>query len=163
MKKRSRLYPSACKWLVRILDAPETNLFLFAFLIHFVYEVWQSPYFDFYEMPTLSDKVNYITHCTVGDGVITVICNWIVGGLRRDRYWILNPTWKLTLLFTSLGWLYTFFSEIYRVRIAKLYGASVLVVPGVGISWLPLLQWVILPPLVLYFARRQMLGYRKKQ
>lgn len=54
----------------RILAAPETNLFLFAFLLHFVYEVWESPYFDFYAMPSLSDKVDYITHCTIGDGVI---------------------------------------------------------------------------------------------
>ncbi len=35
------------QWIDRILAAPETNLFLFAFLLHFVYEVWESPYFDF--------------------------------------------------------------------------------------------------------------------
>ncbi|MEA5625199.1 hypothetical protein [Nostoc sp. UHCC 0251] len=146
-------------WVVWILAAPETNLFLFSFLFHFVYEVWQSPYFDFYQMPSLADKVNYITHCTVGDGIITVICYWLISWWCR-RYWILRPTWKLTILFTGLGWLYTFSSEIYRVHIAKLYSVSALAVPGVGISWLPLLQWVILPPLVLSFARRYMLGYR---
>lgn len=66
------------QWITRILAAPETNLFLFAFILHFVrelavYKVWESPYFGFYAMPFLSDKVNYITHCTVEDGVITVI------------------------------------------------------------------------------------------
>lgn len=146
------------QWIARILAAPETNLFLFAFLLHFVYEVWESPYFDFYAMPSLSDKVNYITHCTVGDGVITVISGWIVAGLYRSRTWMLRNTWKSTLLFTALGWIYTLVSEIYRIHIAKLYGVSVFLVPVIDISWLPLLQWIILPPLVLYMAKRYLLS-----
>jgi len=150
------------KWILKIIAAPETNLFLFAFLLNFVYEVWQSPYFEFYNMPLLADKIEYITHCTVGDGIITIFSFWIVSVLRGSRYWLLNSTWKLTLLFTALGWIYTFISEIYRVQIAKLYGVSVLVIPGVGISWLPLLQWIILPPLVLYITKRHLLGYRRK-
>jgi presenilin-like A22 family membrane protease len=150
------------RWTRRIVAIPETNLFLFAFLIHFVYEVRQAPYFDFYEMPSLADKVNYINHCTVGDGIITVICYWILSLLRRDQRWIFKPTWKLTILFTGLAWIYTFFSEIYRVQVAKVYGVSVLVVPGLGISWLPLIQWVILPPITLFLARRHILGYNQQ-
>ena len=65
-------------------------------------------------------------------------------------------------MFTTLGWIYTFISEIYRVQVAKLYGVSILVIPGVGISWLPLLQWVIVPPLVLYMAQRHLMGYKAK-
>lgn len=159
MKKTSLIN---INWLNRLLAAPETNLFLFAFLIHFVYEVWQSPYFEFYRMPTLAEKINYITHCTIGDGVITVLSSSIISFWRRDRYWMLTPTARLILLFTSLGWLYTFVSEIYRVRIAQLYGVSALVVPLVQISWLPLLQWLILPPVVLMMTRRHLLGYRFK-
>jgi hypothetical protein len=150
------------KWILTIITAPETNLFLFAFLLNFVYEVWQSPYFEFHNMPLLADKIGYITHCTVGDGVITIFSFWIVSALCGSRYWLLNSTWKLTLLFTALGWIYTFISEIYRVQIAKLYGVSVLVIPGVGTSWLPLLQWIILPPLVLYVTKRHLLGYGRK-
>jgi len=123
---------------------------------------YQSPYFDFYNMPSLANKIDYITHCTVGDGVITIFSFWIVSALRGSRYWLLNSTWKLTLMFTTLGWIYTFISEIYRVQVAKLYGVSILVIPGVGISWLPLLQWVIVPPLVLYMAQRHLMGYKAK-
>lgn len=151
------------QWIDRVLAAPETNLFLFAFLLHFVYEVWESPYFDFYARPSLSDKVNYITHCTVGDGVITVVSGWMVAGLCRSRTWMLRSTCKSTLLFTALGWIYTLISEIYRIHIAKLYGVSTLIVPIINISWLPLLQWVILPPLILYMAKRHMLGYGQER
>lgn len=137
------------KWIVKIITAPETNLFLFAFLLNFVYEVWQSPYFEFYKMPLLADKIGYITHCTVGDGIVTIFSFWIVSALRGSRHWLLNSTWKPRLLFTTLGWIYTFISEIYRVQVAKLYGVSLLAIPGLGIRWLPLLQWAILPSLVL--------------
>ena len=92
-------------------------------------------------MPSLSDKIDYITHCTLGDGLITLISGWAVSSLARSRYWMLNPTWKLTLIFTALGWLITFVTEIYRrVNIAKLYDVPVLAVPGVGISSLALLS-----------------------
>lgn len=154
---------SVSKGVRHVLAAPETNLFIFAFLLHFVYEVWQSPYFDFYGRPTLAEKIAAINHCTFGDGVITVICGLIVSSLYRSRGWILRLTWQSILMFTGLGWGYTFVSEIYRTRIAHLYGVFGLVVPGIGISWLPLLQWFILPPLVLYLSRRQVLGYRKSE
>jgi len=151
---------STSKWAVQILTLPEINLFLFAFLLHFVHEVWQSPYYDFYGMPSLSDKIDYTTHCTAGDGLITLISGWAVSWLAHSRYWLLSPTGKLALLFTGFGWLITFITEIYRVNIARLYGVPVLTVPGVGISPFALLQWILLPPLVLYLAQRHMLSYK---
>lgn len=151
---------SVSKGVVRILVAPETNLFLFAFLLNFVYEVWESPDFVFYGMPTLLDKIKYITHCTAGDGILTLISNWIVGRSCRSRYWMLNQNWKLIMFFTGLSWVMTLIIEIYNVRFAKFYGVSALIVPIVGISWLPLLQWIVLPPLVIFLARRQILSYQ---
>lgn len=152
---------SGSRWAYRVLAAPETNLFIFALLLHFVYEVWQSPYFDFYGRPTLAEKIAAINHCTFGDGVITLICGILVSRLYRARDWILRLSWRSVLTFTGLGWGYTFFSEIYRIRIASLYGVSGFVLPGIGISLLPLIQWVVIPPLILYLSQKQVLGYRR--
>jgi hypothetical protein len=143
----------------RILAAPETNLFLFAFLLNFFYEVWQSPFYEFYASPSLGDKVNDLTHCAFGDGVIILFSSWVVSALMRSRYWVLNPTWKLTLLFTSVGLLITLVIETYRVNISKVYGVPVLAVPILGMSALAIIQWIILPAFILYLARRHMLGY----
>lgn len=148
--------------LSRILAIPELILFLFAFLVHFVYEVWQAPYFVFYDMPSLASKINYITHCTIGDGVISVISFWVVSLLFRTRKWILDPMGKQILLFTAAGWLYTFISEIYRIKIAKLYGISAFKVPFFETSWLPLVQWLILPPLVIFLTERHLRGEKKR-
>lgn len=143
----------------RILAAPETNLFLFAFLLNFVYEVWQSPFYEFYESPSLGDKVLDLTHCAFGDGVIILFSSWVVSALMRSRYWVLNPTWKLMLLFTSVGLLITLAIETYRVNVSKAYGVPVLAVPILGMSALAIIQWIILPAFILYLARRHMLGY----
>ena len=106
---------SISRWVVRILAAPETNLFLFAFLLNFVYEVWQSPYYEFYRAPSLADKIKDLTHCTFGDGVITLIGSWVVSGLVRSRYWVLKPTRKLTLLFTGVGLVITLVIETGQI------------------------------------------------
>ena len=149
--------------LKALMRLPEFNLFLFAFLLNFVYELWQSPFFEFYDRPTLGAKIAAINHCTFGDGVIALGCYWIASLLVRSRFWVLAPTWPQVTAFTVLGFVYTFFSEIYRVRIANLYGLAGFVIPGIGISWLPLLQWALLPPLILYFTRLQLLGHKGSQ
>jgi len=50
--------------------------------------------------------------------------------------------------------------ETYRVNVSKVYGVSIFAVPFLGMSSLAVLQWIILPPVILYLARRHLLGYR---
>ena len=147
---------------IQILAEPETNLFLFAFLLNFVYEVWQAPYYEFYSSPSLADKVRDLTHCSFGDGMIILVCSWVVSALVRSRNWVLHPTPKLTFLFTSIGLAVTLTIETYRVNVSQVYGVPVLAVPTLGLSGLAVIQWIILPPLILYLARRHIVGYSEK-
>jgi hypothetical protein len=146
----------------QILATPEINLFLFAFLLNFVYEVWQSPYYSFYNSPSLAEKIRDLTHCSFGDAVIILVCHWVVSAIARSRYWILHPSRQFTLPFTSLGLVITLALETYRVNVSKVYGVPVLAVPILGMSGLAIIQWIILPPLILYLARRHILGYLNK-
>ena len=150
------------KKMIQILAAPEINLFLFGFLLNFVYEVWQAPYYEFYSSPSLADKVRDLTHCSFGDGVIILVCSWVVSALVRSRNWVLHPTPKLTFLFTSIGLAITLVIETYRVNISQVYGVPVLAVPILGISGLAVIQWIVLPPLILYLARHHIVGYPEK-
>lgn len=154
-KKRSLL--RSCK---RGFASPEVNLFLFAFLLNFVYEVWQSPFYEFYASPSLADKVKALTHCAFGDGVIILVSSWVVSIWQRSRYWLLAPTRSSTCLLTSIGIVITLVIETYRVNVSRAYGVPTLQVPILGISALAILQWIILPPVILYLARRHMLGYK---
>lgn len=158
--------------LTRILATPEACLFLFAFLLNFVYEVGQAPYYTFYNSPSLADKIRDLTHCSFGDAVIILICSWVVSAISASitnssitlsRNWILHPTRQFTLLFTGIGLLITLILETYRVNVSRAYGVPFFAVPILGMSSLAVLQWVILPPLILYLARRHLLGYRHEQ
>lgn len=148
---------------IRILATPESCLFLFAFLLNFVYEVWQSPFYTFYNSPSLADKIRDLTHCSFGDAIIILICSWVVSAIAHSRYWILRPTRQFTLLFTGIGLLITLAIETYRVNVSRAYGVPIFAVPFLGMSSLAVLQWIILPPLILYLARRHLLGYRHEQ
>jgi Na+/melibiose symporter-like transporter len=150
------------KSVSQILAAPETNLFLFAFLLNFVYEVWQAPYYEFYSSPSLADKVRDLTHCSFGDGVIILVCSWVMSALVRSQDWVLHPTPKLTFLFTSIGLAITLVIETYRVNVSQVYGVAVLAVPFLGMSGLAVIQWIMLPPIILYLARRHIMGYPEK-
>lgn len=72
---------------------------------------------------------------------------------------MLKPNWRQTLLFTSIGLVVTLVIETYRVNVSRSYGVPMLAVPILGMSTLAVIQWILLPPMILYLARRQMLGY----
>ena len=90
---------------------------------------------------------------------LLLVSSWVVSVLVRSRDWVLHPTLTSTVLFTSIGLLYTLAIETYRVNVSKVYGVPVLAVPMLGMSALALIQWIVLPPFILYLARRHMLGY----
>ncbi len=131
--------------------------------MNFVYEVWQSPYYTFFNSPTLSDKIRDLTHCSFGDAIIILICHSAVSKIYCSRQWILQPTQRSTLLFTGLGVFLTLVLETYRVNVSKVYGVPIFAVPILGMSFLAILQWIILPPFILYFARRHLLGYQAEK
>ncbi|MDX2097440.1 MAG: hypothetical protein SFW36_06650, partial [Leptolyngbyaceae cyanobacterium bins.59] len=131
--------------LTLLLATPEACLVLFAFLLNFVYEVWQAPYYTFYNSLSLADKIRDLTHCSFGDAVIILICSWVVSAISHSRYWILRPTRQFTLLFTGIGLLITLAIETYRVNVSRAYGVPIFAVPILGMSSLAVLQWIILP------------------
>jgi Na+/serine symporter len=61
-------------------------------------------------------------------------------------------------LFTTFGISYTIFSEIKSITIKDLWGYSDLmpVIPFIGVGVVPLIQWIVIPPLIVFFVRRQL-------
>jgi hypothetical protein len=61
-------------------------------------------------------------------------------------------------LFTAFGIGYTIFSEIKSVTIKDFWGYSDLmpVIPFIGVGVVPLIQWIVIPPLIVFFVRRQL-------
>ena len=136
---------------------PELNMAFFSFLLNFVWEVLQTPFF-LDKSAEINTIVWYRFHCTLGDVLITLGSFWLVALTSKSRTWFLNPTKRNVLLFVGFGVIYTTFSEIKNVSLNKLWGYSELmpVIPYIDVGIVPLIQWMIVPVALVFIVRRQL-------
>jgi hypothetical protein len=96
--------------------------------------------------------------CTVGDlaiGSAALALAVILGRERALERW----HWRRITIITALtGTSYTAFSEWLNVAILRSWGYSewmpVIEIAGLRLGVSPLLQWLVIPPLALYLARK---------
>ncbi len=146
--------------LKRLSASPEANVLLFSFLVNFVWEMWQVP---FYESLSRMDHMNAVRICTqasIGDGVISLLAFWSAAAVVGSRLWFQSLTPTPVLMFWAVGigitivmeWLAT--GPLDRWQ----YAANMPRLPILGTGLLPLLQWILLPAVILLFVRRQVRG-----
>lgn len=144
--------------LWRVINAPETNVAVFAFLLNVPWEFLQMPFFA---SDPSSPKWEHLQSCTVaslGDAVIAIVSFWSVAAASRTRRWILQPTLRTVALFAAIGVGITVVLEWLATGVLArwAYADDMPVIPGLETGLLPVLQWVALPPLVVWFVRRQL-------
>jgi hypothetical protein len=143
------------------LNWPETNLAFFAFLLHFPWELLQMP---FYSPPPHFSTRDVILNCTLataGDAALSVAAFWGAATVAGGRSWVLQPQSRsATASFIAIGLIVTLIVEILATGPWQLWQYSELMpaVPGFGVGLLPLLQWIILPLMLVAIVRRQLLG-----
>ena len=95
-----------------------------------------------------------LVHCTVGDVVIALAMFALAGILLRCPDWPASRPWSGGAVFTIGAIAFTVWSEWYNVYRAGNWGyaASMPMIYGIGLS--PLLQWLILPPLMVVAYRK---------
>ena len=81
---------------------------------------------------------------------------WVVAAALRSRGWIQEPSRRAVLGFVGVGVLITITFEWIATEILHrwAYAPSMPVLLGTGL--LPVLQWVVLPPLIVGLVRRQL-------
>ena len=145
-----------------LLDLPELHVVLFAFLLNFAWEILQSGFYrGMREMPH-GDAVRLCTLATLGDVGMTLAAFWVVAWLGGGRRWLLRPTWAHVVGFTGLGLAITLVFEHLATQVWGLwsYSEAMPVIPILEVGLVPLLMWSVLPPLVIWFAHRQLNGCR---
>lgn len=142
----------------RAADLPEVNVAIFAFLLHFVWEFWQTPFYG--EMPTAPhwEAVKVCTLATLGDAAIMLVAYWTVAFAAQSRRWILEPTAIQMVGLVLVGIVITVVVEWIATELVHRwsYAEGMPTLPGLGTGLVPLLQWILLPPLVVWFVRRQL-------
>ena len=144
--------------LHRMLELPELNVALFAFLLHFVWELWQVPFFRGMATAPHWEAVQFCTRATAGDVVITLIAFWAVAAWAHSRQWMLGPNVAQVIVFVAVGLAITLGMEWLATEVLHrwAYADSMPTLPVLGTGVLPVLQWILLPPLVAWLVRRQL-------
>ena len=143
-----------------ILNLPETHVAIFAFLLNFPWEFLQVPFFVGMATAPHWDAIQFCTRASLGDAGIALVAFWAVAVAVRSRNWIRHPRTRDVLGFLGVGvTITTVFEWLATGALGRwAYADTMPVVPLVRVGLLPLLQWIVLPPLIVWFVRRQLRG-----
>ena len=140
-----------------VMNWPETNVALFAFLLNLPWEIWQIPLFKGVASLAHWDGVIMCTRAAVGDAVIALLAFWLVTATVRSRGWIRRPTAVTLGIFVAVGVVATVVLEYWATQGGGRwqYAEAMPRLPLLGTGLAPLLQWLLLPPVVVWLVRRQ--------
>ncbi len=118
-----------------------------------VWEFAQLPLYALFNEPDKGKIVRYVLHCTIGDVLIALAAYMLTSLALRAWAWPARYPLRGIALATALGLAFTAASEWYNVyKIgAWTYTESMPLVFGIGLT--PLLQWLLIPTLVLLLVR----------
>jgi len=143
--------------LRRITDLPEFGIVVFSFLLNFVWEMLQVPTYAGVDTMPHWQGVKMCTAATLGDVGFTLAAFWVTSLAAHSRYWFVRAHRRHIALYLAIGIALTVAFEYHYVNISKrwVYSELMPIVPLFDIGLGPLLQWLIVPPLVIWFTRRQ--------
>ena len=97
------------------------------------------------------------TQASLGDGVISVLAYWSGAFVARSRGWIYSLAVYPTVTYIVSGVIITIFMEWLATDVWDRwqYSSNMPELPFLGTGMMPILQWLILPPLILWVVRRQ--------
>lgn len=131
----------------------ERVLAFWGFLLNLAWEAGQTPLYE-----DADRGIAYLAwtrlHCTAGDVLILLGTFWLTSLVCRSRRWFARPGLLAPGLFVVLGLAYTAWSEWANtsLRDAWQYRPQMPTLFGIGLA--PLLQWLVIPPILVLLLRR---------
>ncbi len=136
-------------------ESPEFLLLTLSLPLQLLWEIAQFPLYTLWHEGNWSDILYMLIHCTLGDLLILLSVFWIMSLLNRSRFWVFSPSLIHIALFTVLGLGYTVFSEIINTGIKGTWEYTELmpIVPVIEIGGMPFLQWLLIPPVLIWLMQ----------
>jgi len=145
-----------------LLDSPAFNIGIFALMLSLPWELGQMWLYTGSAQMSHLEGIRICMAATAGDAVIMLIAFGVVAHAARSPSWVRAPTMRQVSGFVAIGLMVTIAVEIVATRsngpFSWRYAPAMPVTPLFGIGLLPLLMWVVVPLLVLWFVRRQIAG-----
>jgi hypothetical protein len=145
------------RWFANLPNTPEFNVLVFSFLLNLAWELWQVSFFQGMAEQPHGAGVKACTQATLGDAGIALAAFWITAFIAGTKSWIMQPRRSDIAIFIGVGLVATIIFETLATGALErwAYSDAMPRLPILGTGLLPLLQWLALPPLVLWFVRRQ--------
>lgn len=139
---------------------PELPLAGFGFLTHFVWEMLQIPWFTGMAAASHGSVVWLCIRATGGDVLILLASFWFASIVWGHRQWLLESNRKPAVILITTALVVTTVMEWLATGPLQrwTYADSMPIVPLLGVGLTPLLQWLLLLPLIMWLTRRHMLG-----
>jgi hypothetical protein len=120
------------------------------------WEFAELPLYTIWRTGTAGEIVFAAVHCTGGD--ILIAATALVGALvvAGHRSWPLTRYRTVAVIAVVAGLLYTIFSEWMNTEVRGTWAYTELMprIPPLGSGLAPIAQWLIIPPLAFWWARR---------
>ena len=142
-----------------LVDQPAFNIAIFALLLNLPWEFGQMwLYAGTSEMSHL-EGIRICMVATLGDALIALFAFAVVAALTQSPAWVRAPKRSQVAGSVAVGLAITIAIEIIATRydgaFSWRYTPEMPVTPWLGIGLSPLLMWLVVPLLVLWFIRRQ--------
>ena len=120
--------------------------------LNLAWEIVQLPLYTIFETDTPAFMAYAIAHCTAGD-VLIALAAYGVASVVGGPGWIVERPVAGGAAAILTGIVYTAFSEWLNVSVrgSWAYADAMPVIAGIGLA--PLLQWLVVPLLVIRLAR----------
>ena len=119
-----------------------------------VWESIQLPFYTLWQEGTPRSRLFAIVHCTAGDLMIGTAALLLALIFFGGRGWPHRGHGAVLGATTFAGVAYTVFSEWVNTQVTMSwqYSEAMLQVPPLGTGIVPLLQWIVVPPLAYWIA-----------
>ena len=147
MKKNTKVYT-----LVHII----IPIYLYSILVNYIWEMLHMPLFVGLPIQELSSWLICLV-ASFGDANI-ILFIWFCGLLiYKDLWWIRKITIPRVLLVVVMGFLITWIFEVHAISSGRwIYSSIMPIIPVINVGLSPILQMIILPPLILFIISKRL-------
>ncbi|MDZ4095290.1 MAG: hypothetical protein U1D35_10330 [Paracoccaceae bacterium] len=134
----------------------EADLLILSFLGHFTWELLQAPLFSSLDGTSHFAGIVICLRATLGDMGIALAAFWAAAMIAGGRKWVARPTPRSVAAYLGTGLIVTIGFEYVSTEVLNRwsYAPQMPRLPVLGTGLAPLLQWLIIPTLVLWYLKR---------
>jgi len=124
--------------------------------LNLAWETAQLPLYTIGQTGTRAELAFAVLHCTGGDVLIALAAVTLALAVAGSDAWPAAHYLRVAAVATAIGLGYTLYSEWLNTEIRQswAYAPAMPRLPWLGTGLSPVLQWLILPPLGFWWARR---------